>query len=175
MPSLIFTTGPLAGRRLELAAQLVLGRDEAADVVVDDPEISRRHAAMRPAGDTVEVEDLGSLNGTWVNGARIETRVLLTPGDVVQLGTSQLELAPVPASATETVAARGPAPGSPAPAPAPAPSAAAAPAGPAMPAFTPHPSPAAGGIATRRLTPTVLAFAVVIATAIALVIYFAAR
>jgi hypothetical protein len=171
MPSLIFTTGPLAGRRLELAAQLVLGRDEGADVVVDDPEISRRHAAMRPAGDTVEVEDLGSLNGTWVNGARIETRVLLTPGDVVQLGTSQLELAPMPASATETVAARGPAPGSPAPAP----SAAAGPGGPAMPAFAPHPSPAAGGIATRRLTPTVLAFAVVIATAIALVVYFAAR
>jgi predicted component of type VI protein secretion system len=174
MPSLIFTTGPLAGRRLELTAQLVLGRDEGADVVVDDPEISRRHAAMRPAGDTVEVEDLGSLNGTWVNGARIETRVLLTPGDVVQLGTSRLELAPVPASATETVAARAPASGSPAPAPAPAPSVA-APGGPAMPAFAPHPSPAAGGIATRRLTPTVLAFAVVIATAIALVVYFAAR
>jgi pSer/pThr/pTyr-binding forkhead associated (FHA) protein len=161
MPSLIFTAGPLAGRRLELPAPLVLGREEGADVVVDDPEMSRRHAALRPAGDAVEVEDLGSLNGTWVNGARIQARRLLTPGDVVQLGASQLELAPAPASATETVAAR---------APAPAPGAA-----PAMPAFVPPPPPAGQGIATRRLTPTVLAFAVVIATAVALVVYFAAR
>jgi FHA domain len=169
MPSLIFTAGPLTGQRVELAAQLVLGRDEGNDVVVNDPEISRRHAILRPSGDAVEIEDLGSLNGTWVNGARIGSGVLLTPGDVVQLGGSQLELAPLPASATDTVAARGPGP---APAQQPA---RAEPGGPAMPAFAPPPRPAARGIATRRLTPTVLAFAVVIATAVALVVYFAAR
>src|ERR671922_1886053 len=99
MPWLIFTAGPLAGQRLELSAPLVLGREEGADVVVDDPEMSRRHAALRPAGDAVEVEDMGSLNGTWVNGARIQGRVRLAPGDTVQLGASQLELVPAPASA----------------------------------------------------------------------------
>ena len=179
MPSLNFTAGPLAGRRVDLGGQLVVGRDEGADVVVADPELSRRHAAVRPSGDAIEVEDLGSLNGTWVNGNRIETPVLLTPGDVVHLGTSAFELARVPPSASGTVAASAPppAPAIPAPAPAPVPTPVAAAAGPAaaaMPAFVPPPA-GAHGIATRRLTPTVLAFAVVVATAVALVIYFAAR
>jgi hypothetical protein len=189
VPSLIFTAGPLAGRRVDLGGQLVIGRDEGADVVVADPELSRRHAAVRPSGDAVEVEDLGSLNGTWLNGERIQAPVLLTPGDVVHLGTSEFELATVPASARETIAAAPP----PAPAPAPAPPRAPAPVPVPVPAPVPAPlpAPAAGpvaampafvappagghGIATRRLTPTVLAFAVVVATAVALVIYFAAR
>jgi pSer/pThr/pTyr-binding forkhead associated (FHA) protein len=84
MPSLIFLAGPLAGRRVEVHAEVVVGRDEGVGLVVDDPEISRRHATLRPSGDAVEIEDLGSLNGTYVNGGRIATRVLLTPGDVVR-------------------------------------------------------------------------------------------
>jgi pSer/pThr/pTyr-binding forkhead associated (FHA) protein len=170
MPSLIFTIGPLAGRRLDVADELVLGRDEAADVVVNDSEISRRHAALRPAGDTVEVEDLDSLNGTWVNGERIGDPRRLVSGDVVRFGGSQLELASAPASATPTVASREPRPQEQV-----APQRQEAPRGQAMPVFAPPPAPARRSIATRRLTPTVLSFAVVIATALALLAYFAAR
>ena len=91
MPWLKFTAGPLAGRRVELASALVLGR-EAADLVIDDPEVSRRHAAVRPAGDALEVEDLGSLNGTWVNGARVTGTVRLVLGDRVRVGDSSFEV-----------------------------------------------------------------------------------
>ena len=46
------TAGPLAGRQVEVASALVLGR-EAADLVIDDPQVSRRHAGVRPAGDAL--------------------------------------------------------------------------------------------------------------------------
>ncbi len=70
MLTLIFGNGPLAGRRLEVGSGLVLGREQA-DVVIDDPGVSRRHAVIRPVQDGLEIEDLDSLNGTWVNGRRI--------------------------------------------------------------------------------------------------------
>ena len=61
------TAGPSAGRALHVDSSLVLGRGDA-DVVIDDQEISRRHALIRAGGDWLEIEDLDSLNGTWVNG-----------------------------------------------------------------------------------------------------------
>jgi pSer/pThr/pTyr-binding forkhead associated (FHA) protein len=158
MPALRFTAGPLAGRRVEVTAALVLGR-QAADLVVEDPQVSRRHASLRPAGDALEVEDLGSLNGTWVNGARIQGATRLAPGDRVRVGdtTFEVEGPPVPAAPTQA---------SPEPVPA-----------PALP-FDPPPQRRPRrrpGVATRRLTPTLLSFGTVIATAIALVLYFAMR
>ena len=157
MPTVVFTSGPLAGRQVEVTAVLVLGR-EAADLVIDDPEVSRRHAGLRPAGDGLEVEDLGSLNGTWVNGTRIQGVVRLSPGDRVQLGDTSFE---VPQDrVAQTVARQRPA-------------ARMAERG----AFSPPAQRAARrpAVATRRLTPTLLSFTVVIATAIALVLYFAMR
>jgi pSer/pThr/pTyr-binding forkhead associated (FHA) protein len=158
MPALRFTAGPLAGRRVEVTAALVLGR-QAADLVVEDPQVSRRHASLRPAGDALEVEDLGSLNGTWVNDARIQGATRLAPGDRVRVGdtTFEVEGPPVPAPPTQA---------SPEPVPA-----------PALP-FDPPPQRRPRrrpGVATRRLTPTLLSFGTVIATAIALVLYFAMR
>jgi class 3 adenylate cyclase len=70
---------------------MTLGRGEA-DVVIEDPEISRRHALVRAGSDFFEIEDLDSLNGTWVNGLRIEETVRLKSGDVIRLGTSLLEV-----------------------------------------------------------------------------------
>ena len=74
--ALVVTKGPLAGQRLELDGELVIGR-EGAPVTIEDSELSRRHAAVRPVMGGFEVEDLGSLNGTFVNGNRINvpTRV----------------------------------------------------------------------------------------------------
>jgi pSer/pThr/pTyr-binding forkhead associated (FHA) protein len=158
MHALRFTAGPLAGRRVEVTAALVLGR-QAADLVVEDPQVSRRHASLRPAGDALEVEDLGSLNGTWVNDARIQGATRLAPGDRVRVGdtTFEVEGPPVPAAPTQA---------SPEPVPA-----------PALP-FDPPPQRQPRrrpGVATRRLTPTLLSFGTVIATAIVLVLYFAMR
>ena len=68
---LIFTKGPRTGQRLEPEGELVIGREGAA-VTIEDSELSRRHAAVRPVEGGIEIEDLGSLNGTFVNGRRID-------------------------------------------------------------------------------------------------------
>ena len=158
--------GPLAGQVVEVTSAMVVGR-RAADLVVDDPQVSRRHAGLKPAGDALEVEDLGSLNGTWVNGARIEGPTRLAPGDRVRVGdtTFEVEGPPVPAAGA----------GEP-PAPAPATEAARAPVPPPAAPFDPAPQRTRRpGIASRRLTPTLLSFGTVIVTAVALVLYFAMR
>jgi hypothetical protein len=67
----------------------VLGRSREADVVLDDANVSRRHAAVRPSGGSWIVEDLGSTNGVKVNGRRIHGPQSLKRGDVIELGTSR--------------------------------------------------------------------------------------
>ena len=74
-----------------LDRELILGREET-DVVLDDPGVSRRHAALRPEGDIVVVEDLGSSNGTFVNGERIDGPVEVGEGDEIQLGATEIEV-----------------------------------------------------------------------------------
>ncbi len=101
MPVLVVKDGPQADERIEVETELVLGR-EGADVVLDDSELSRRHLRVRPTDGAVEIEDLDSLNGTWVNGTRISRPVTLAPGDVVLLGTTVVELVPEPVRAAET-------------------------------------------------------------------------
>ncbi|MGE5274353.1 MAG: AAA family ATPase [Verrucomicrobiota bacterium] len=88
MPSLLLTEGPLAGRRLFLEPhEAVLGRANA-DVTIEDPLISRRHAVIRSYPPNLEIEDLGSLNGTWVNGERLSAARSLRPGDLIRLGNT---------------------------------------------------------------------------------------
>ncbi|HEX2372884.1 MAG TPA: FHA domain-containing protein [Actinomycetota bacterium] len=173
MHRLRFADGPLAGRRVEVTAALVLGR-QAADLAIEDPQVSRRHASVRPADDALEVEDLGSKNGTWVNGARIAGPTRLVPGDRVRVGDTTFEIEATPAPAqVERPAAAFPAQVEERPAGAAPPEPVPAPGRPFDPApQRPRRQPA---VATRRLTPTVLAFGTVIATAIALVLYFAMR
>jgi serine phosphatase RsbU (regulator of sigma subunit) len=72
-------TYPLRGKAL------VIGRDQACDIVVNTPQTSGRHTLLVEAGGTWYVEDLGSVNGTFVNGARIEGRTPLRPGDRLAL------------------------------------------------------------------------------------------
>jgi hypothetical protein len=72
-----------------LTGSTVIGRGEEADVQLTDTGVSRRHAEVRLVGDTVEVHDLGSTNGTWVNGRRVET-ASLRDGDRVTVGTTDL-------------------------------------------------------------------------------------
>jgi DNA segregation ATPase FtsK/SpoIIIE, S-DNA-T family len=78
---------PMVGRVVLIEAQKTIGRDQC-DVLLPDPEVSRRHAALTEVGGEPAIEDLDSMNGTWVNGVRIETATVLREGDSVQLGNT---------------------------------------------------------------------------------------
>ncbi len=86
MPTLNVKNGPLAGRRLQVSTPLTFGR-ENVDVLLEAPMVSRRHAVVTPVGGGLEVADLGSTNGTWVNGTRIEAPTQLAAGDIVGVGS----------------------------------------------------------------------------------------
>src|SRR4051794_9762186 len=68
----------------------VMGRSRDCDVVLEDPNVSRRHAELRPSGGGWIVNDLGSTNGIKVNGRRVQGPQSLRPGDVIELGTSRV-------------------------------------------------------------------------------------
>jgi hypothetical protein len=80
------------GDRTELlgSAGAVIGRSRDADVLIDDPNVSRRHAEVRPSGGSWIVRDLGSTNGVKVNGRRIQGPQSLKRGDVIELGTARV-------------------------------------------------------------------------------------
>jgi len=168
--TLVVTQGALTGQRLELEAEIVIGREGVA-VTIDDPELSRRHAAVRPTEGGFEVEDLGSLNGTFVNGRRIEGPTKLSGGDTIKLGQNVLELEAARAPATVASPAFTPGP-APAAAPPAAPGVNAAPAEPFGTYAVPR-TKRRRGIASRQWGPMLLSWAVVAGTAAALAIYFA--
>jgi hypothetical protein len=92
--SIRITGGPAAGSQIEIGQELQIGRSAGAEGRLgDDPEISRQHARFtrNPQGQLV-VEDLGSTNGTYVNGQRIAGPQALGPGDSVQMGRSTLSV-----------------------------------------------------------------------------------
>jgi pSer/pThr/pTyr-binding forkhead associated (FHA) protein len=63
-----------------------IGRSPDCDFFLDDVTVSRKHAVLVRDGDAFEIEDQGSLNGTFVNRRRIEARTRLQSGDEVQIG-----------------------------------------------------------------------------------------
>jgi ABC-type multidrug transport system ATPase subunit/ABC-type multidrug transport system permease subunit len=69
--------------------RLTIGRDPSCDLVLDDPNVSRLHAELRREGGVVELADLGSTNGTWVNGERVRSE-RLGPGAEVRVGSYRL-------------------------------------------------------------------------------------
>lgn len=68
----------------------ILGRDREAVVWVDDPSVSRHHARIVVAGPEAKLEDLGSKNGTLLNGERIEGSATLADGDEVRIGLAAM-------------------------------------------------------------------------------------
>lgn len=87
MPTLTITTGPREGQSIECDRELVVGR-EGADLTVEDSEMSRRHATIRPVAGGLEIEDLGSLNGTFVDGKRISSVTTLTGNSSLKMGVT---------------------------------------------------------------------------------------
>ena len=94
LPVMVFVAGQHAGTEMPVGGQVVVGRDPgAADVILDrDPDISRRHAAFSLAGAGLIVQDLGSTNGTIVNGHRLDYAVTLSTGDRVQVGATVIDI-----------------------------------------------------------------------------------
>jgi pSer/pThr/pTyr-binding forkhead associated (FHA) protein len=88
---LVIATGVKAGERIALVNDVTtVGRDEAADLLLDDVSVSRRHAVFtRTASGRITLRDLNSLNGTYVNGVRVE-EVGLHSADEVQIGKFKL-------------------------------------------------------------------------------------
>lgn len=83
----VMRSGPTPGVTFPLEGdQLVIGRDSSNSVAINDAEISRKHSRLSFQGGKYVLEDLGSTNGTFVNGQRLAGPVVLKPGDVVSLG-----------------------------------------------------------------------------------------
>jgi len=91
LPAVVVTSGPETGRRVELDLEVAIGRQDT-DLVVEDPEVSRRHAVLRRSDGSVIVEDLDSTNGTFVNGERIRSPIAVGPGDQIRVGQTTLEI-----------------------------------------------------------------------------------
>jgi pSer/pThr/pTyr-binding forkhead associated (FHA) protein len=91
---LIVRRGPNNGARFLLDSDTtVAGRHPEADIFLDDVTVSRRHAAFTRRANSFEVTDLGSLNGTYFDGVRVD-RALLSDGAEVQVGKFRLTFYP---------------------------------------------------------------------------------
>jgi hypothetical protein len=113
MAKLVVLTQSMAGRSCDLASErTTIGRIEENNFQISEPSVSSRHCEILLRGNDVVVKDLGSTNGTFINGEKITEEGVLKPGQTLRLGNVELKL--------DTPGAPAPASGS-APAPAPAP------------------------------------------------------
>jgi hypothetical protein len=102
-PALVGVAGPLSGERFEVDGTLIVGR-ENGDLVIEDAQVSRLHAEFKLVDGELVLSDLGSSNGTDINGHRCGDATALRNGDRVQIGETVLlvEL-PQPVRSQETV------------------------------------------------------------------------
>ena len=88
---LLVQRGPDAGARFLLDTDVVtVGRHPDSDIFLDDISVSRRHATFTRTANGYVISDLGSLNGSYVNRDRIDSDVILSGGDEVQIGKYRL-------------------------------------------------------------------------------------
>jgi hypothetical protein len=81
----------LDGRRLVVGPSgVTLGRSRECDIVLQDPNVSRKHAEVRPRGGSWVVADLGSTNGSRLNGHPIQGSEVVKPGDQIEVGSTRL-------------------------------------------------------------------------------------
>jgi pSer/pThr/pTyr-binding forkhead associated (FHA) protein len=81
---------PSGNRELRAHSPFELGRASGVDVVVRDPEVSRRHARFTSSDGIVFLEDLASSNGTFLNGRRVNEPIEVRAGDAVDVGTTRI-------------------------------------------------------------------------------------
>jgi len=84
---MVMRTGPTPGKTFPLSkSEMYIGRDATNDVIINDAEISRKHSRLVMVPGGYMIEDLGSTNGTFVNGQRLMGPHTLRPGELVMLG-----------------------------------------------------------------------------------------
>jgi len=83
--------GTLGAKRIEIGKGGVIGRDPESQFPLDHPHVSRYHAGLAADGDCIVIADLGSSNGTFVNGRRLTKPVRLQPGDRIDIGPYSLQ------------------------------------------------------------------------------------
>lgn len=88
-PSLVAQAGPLNGQRWILKGDVLVGRDDACHVIIQNRQVSRYHARLVNLPEGIQLEDLGSKNGTHVNGQEVIEPILLQDGDVIQIAYAQ--------------------------------------------------------------------------------------
>ena len=89
LPILIAQTGPMNGQRWLLEHAVIIGRDPSCELIINDRQVSRFHARFEPTPQGVFLEDLGSKNGTYCNGRRVDEPLLLKDGDLIQVALVQ--------------------------------------------------------------------------------------
>jgi pSer/pThr/pTyr-binding forkhead associated (FHA) protein len=89
-PILRLATGPLAGKVFEVESTLRVGRHPFNEMSLSDPGLSRYHCWIMIKDGGLCVEDLASVNGTFVNGERIRARRSLKPGDLIRVGSTEI-------------------------------------------------------------------------------------
>lgn len=81
-----------AGQRFAVSSSLSIGRAAGCEITLDDTFISQVHARVSKGQSGVVVEDLGSTNGTYLNRKKVTAPVVVQSGDVIQVGSTVLEL-----------------------------------------------------------------------------------
>jgi len=89
VPMLIAESVPVNGQRWSVRGSLIIGRDSGCEIMIPDRQISRRHARITTTSNGILLEDLGSKNGTYRNGVRVDEPALLQDGDNIQLALAQ--------------------------------------------------------------------------------------
>jgi len=91
MPRLVIIDGAATGGTFELnAPELIIGRQTGANILLEGPKVSRRHARIFRDGDKFRMEDLGSSNGTFLNGQKLQVAASLNAADEIGIGPYRL-------------------------------------------------------------------------------------
>lgn len=141
----VMRSGPTVGKTFSLnAEEISIGRDAVNIIAINDAEVSRKHARMELRGETYVIQDLGSTNGTFINGTRVTGTQELNPGDTVSFGEGIVVVYEVVGDVNATILSSKPAAATvqkPAPVSIPTPALTATPA----PAPAPAPAPVFSG------------------------------
>src|SRR5512137_2900380 len=89
VPILIAQGGPLNGQRWPLRKKIIIGRENNCTITIPERQVSRHHASITPSPKGIELEDLGSKNGTHCNGQPLQDKTILKDGDIIQIALVQ--------------------------------------------------------------------------------------